>query len=73
MEKFKIGQSVRLKGQPNSPIMTIHKEHFHTNCFCVIFWKTDTNCFKDIDLNKECLELVSETELKEIMEKASKA
>ena len=45
----------------------------HRDQVYVTFWKTDTNCFKNQDFKEECLELVSETELKEIIEKASKA
>jgi uncharacterized protein YodC (DUF2158 family) len=71
MAKFNIGQSVRLKGQPYSPIMTVSS--LGSSTLSGKWWKTDTLCFKSETFDFNCLELVPENELKEIMEKASKA
>jgi uncharacterized protein YodC (DUF2158 family) len=73
MTKFKVGQSVRVKGQPNSPIMTIYREDPNGRgvAYCT-FWKTDTNCFKREQFEGDCVELVPENELQEIIKKALK-
>lgn len=72
MSKFKAGQSVRLKGQPTSPIMTISENFSYGNYTKCVFWKSDTNYFKRERFEDDCLELVPDSEIKALMKSTQK-